>query len=104
MNCPLKKPPQFLDLQVGALDSEYPITPDHLSDEHSRRRKLLHAGVFRYILIFLRRLVDLNINPFKITENALNLGAHIVPIEATVARAEWRQSDRTNLVFPNNSP
>src|SRR6266851_3093195 len=104
MNCPFKKPSQFLHFKVGALNSEHPIAPYHLRNEHSRRRKLLHTRAFRDILIFCRRFVHLNINTFKIAENPLNFRSHIAPIKSAVARAEWRQGDRTNLVFLNYTP
>lgn len=80
-------------VEVGALNPEHPIAPDHLGNEHPRRREFLYASAFRDILILCRRFVDLNIDAFKIAENSLYLGAYIVPIKSSVSGAEWRQSD-----------
>src|SRR5580704_19018813 len=104
MNRPLKKPPQLLHLEVGAFNSEHPIATDHLGDQHSRGCEFLHTCALRDVLIFRRWFVDVDINRFKISEDALYFGPHIMPIKSAISRAERRQSNRTNLVFLKDAP
>ena len=84
MDRPPEEPSEFLHLQIGALNSEDPIAPNHLRHERHRRSQLFHAGPPGDILLFRRRFEDKNFDSLEIAQNALHLGSHFAPIDPPI--------------------
>src|SRR5688500_633471 len=87
----IEEPGELVYLEVGALQAEYRIASNQLSDERPSGCKFLDSFTFSCVLVLTSWCEHEDVHILELLRSGLDLALHKLPVESSVATAKRRQ-------------